>query len=216
MSMGTVLTCGLIFPAIIPWVGTPLQFSTKVAFTLGFGSCAIGFALFVAWFASVRAELNESVISRSTLFGRKSLQLDQIDSALFSSVKGVIFLTVRAGRHWITFSTYTFSRPQLDEIQSFIAKMAAESSRAVQTTRPPWTTKQAVEFGVAYLLLIVVVFTAIAIGGIHNLQSRSPRCKPVACGSSIRGLGPRFSVAFKAPGVANPESAQGSKAAART
>ncbi len=173
-SVGAVITSGLLFIAAIPWSGSasPLSFSSEIIFTLTFGLSALAFAFFVAWHLSIRAELSETEIVRRSLLGTKSLPLDQIDSALFTSYRGCVFLTLRASKHWISFSTYTFSMAQLDQIQAFLVREAAKSSRTVQTSLPPLTTKQAVYFTVYYLLAIVAVFVVIAIAGIHNNQRR--------------------------------------------
>jgi hypothetical protein len=171
--LGGMLTIGLLGIAFAPWVGSSPPMPDRAIGVLFIGSLALLFALFVAWHLSVRAELSETTVTRRSMFGATSLPLSQIDSVRFSSVRGVIFLTVRSSKHWITFSTYTFSKSQLDQIQTFLVMEAAKASKSIQTSLPPWTSTRAINFTIVYLLLIVVAFVGLAIAGVHSAHLRS-------------------------------------------
>lgn len=135
---------------------------------------ALLLVLFVGWHLSIRAVLDEKTVMRQTMFGTKSLAIGQIDSAHFTSVRGAVFLNIRSGRHFIVFSTYEFSKAQLQQIQSSLAQHASTASRTIQTSMPPWTTKQVIELAAIYLVGLISVFFAIAIAGIHNVRHHQP------------------------------------------
>jgi hypothetical protein len=131
--------------------------------------------LLVAWLISLRAELGQTQITRRSIFGAKSLPLSEIETALFSSVKGAVFLTVRSPRHWLTFSTYTFSNPQLHQIQDFLVEEASRSSLTIRTSPPPLTKKQVISLTAIYLLVIVIVGASIIVAGVIHSRRLAHR-----------------------------------------
>jgi hypothetical protein len=170
-GLGATLALGCLGISLVPWFGssTPLPVWGQVLFTLIFVALALLLVLFAAWHLSLHAELDETEITRRSMFGAKSLRVSEIESALFSSVRGVTFLTITPHTrwHWLTFSTYTFSKPQLHQIHDFLAK----SSKAIRTSPPPITTNQMINFSLSYLLLIIVVVVSIAVVGVMHRRA---------------------------------------------
>jgi hypothetical protein len=174
LVFGGLLTAPLLGFVAWIWITSPRPIVEKGIGAAMFGSLALLMVLFVAWHLSVRAVLDGTTVTRETMFGTKSFAIAQIDSALYFSGRGSVFLNIKSGRHFITFSNYEFSRAQLDQIQAFLAQQAAKGSRSIQTSYPPWTTKQAIEFGAIYLAGLIAVFLAIAIAGIDNVRHHQP------------------------------------------
>lgn len=188
--IGAVTTAGIVFIASVPWLPTaaPLPLSAKIILTLALVLGAAGFGLFMAWQLSIGAELTETEIVRRSLFGVKSLPLAQITSASFlKSAGGDVFLTVRASKRRIGFSTYSLSRAQLQQIHDFVAEHAANWSAAGQTAYSPQTPKQAVRFTVVSLLIALVAIAAIVFLGIPHAERRHAQaaCQPGAAPTRI-------------------------------
>jgi hypothetical protein len=180
--IGAISTAGLLYMATLPWFpsGAPLSLPFKTAFTIAFAMGAAGMVSFVAWNLSVRAELSVTEIVRRSLFGVQSLPLAQITSASFSSARGEVFLTVRASKRRMMFSTYSFSRAQLQQIQDFVGKQAANSSPFGRSAFPPKAPKQPTQPTTISFLLVAVAFAAIVFLGVGQVQRRHDlaACQP--------------------------------------
>ena len=187
-GLGIFLGLLLLGNALLVWL-SPYGHHTvggRILFTLFWAVIAMLLTLFAVWHLSLRAELHDTEITRRSIFGAKSLRLSDIESALFSSYKGVTFLTVRSKNHhrWLTSSTYTFSDAQLHQIQDFLRK----SSDAIRTSRPQLTTNHMINFTYGYLLLIFIIIGSIAIVGIthrrsvHGHSSKEPNSVLVEAG----------------------------------
>jgi hypothetical protein len=123
---------------------------------------------------SVRVEIGPMEIAYQSVLGRKALQLREVESALPSSFRGVAFLTIKAGRKWISCSTYTFSTQQLSEMQNLIQKNCQALSRSI-ATHISMSEKDLLNFAMIYLLTIIIVGAGIILFGIHHLHSRGVR-----------------------------------------
>jgi hypothetical protein len=166
-GFGIVLALSQLGIALIPWVA-PSHLSPwgSVLFSLFWVMLAMLLLLFGAWHLSLRVELGDMQITRRSIFGTKSLRVSDIDTALFSSARGVTFLTVTSQMHprWLMLSTYTFSEKQLHQIQDFLRN----SPQAIRTSRPPLTTNQMINFSLVYLLLIFIVIAITVVGLAHR------------------------------------------------
>jgi CII-binding regulator of phage lambda lysogenization HflD len=122
---------------------------------------------------SIRIEIGKSEIVYRSAFGHKVLQLRDVESALPSSMKGTTFLTIRAGRKFISCSTYTFSLAQLKDIRDTVEANCKAVSKTV-TTYAPITERSMVTLLAVYSFIVCAVLSGIIILGIHHLHTRAP------------------------------------------
>jgi len=122
---------------------------------------------------SVRVEIDRYEVSYRSVLGRKMLQLREVESARMNSYKGCRYLVIRAGRRWISCSSYSFSNEELTEMQHLIATRCNELSLPIQVKFPELTEAAMIKFAVAYLLVVFVVLTVIVVLGIHHIHARA-------------------------------------------
>jgi hypothetical protein len=146
-----------------------------------FLSSGILFFLFFAHHASIVVEVTSSEIIRRNIFGSKSFRLIDVASAVFSSVRGIVFLTIRTSvkREWMQLSTYTFSRDQLQQIQALLKAQAQTSSRPFQAAASMPTPKEWVGIIAVELVLMFSVFAIIVVAAVSHLRASGVSDQPV-------------------------------------
>lgn len=145
-----------------------------IAITMGlvFIFFAAGSLLAVVYHMSVQVELTSSEVVRRSIFGTKSMPLNDVVSALFSSVRSVTFLTVRTAtpQTFMSLSTHAFSREQLQQIQAFLISEAQKAHRPFQSTVTTGN-KTMINLMAVEILLIAAVFACAAVAGIHHVRT---------------------------------------------
>lgn len=139
--------------------------------------CVVGalVLLLAAHSLSVSVEVGSTEVTYRSIFGCKVLQLHDVESALTSSIRGVTFLTIKAGKKYIQCYTYTYSIEQITNMQKLVEQNCKKLSKAVVTTYPPITEKSMAEFLMIYLFLISAGLAIIVFIGIHHLHTRGLR-----------------------------------------
>jgi hypothetical protein len=155
--LGAIPTIGLLLIGWLPWLTSPhpgwaLIYSSWAPI---YSSVALLIALFVAWQLSVRAELDAISIHRRSMFWSRSLPMNEVTSALITSIKGIGYLWIYSSEHLIRFSTYTFSRSQLEQIRGYLVAEAATRPNATLTSEPLRPTAQALDFALLYMIFII-------------------------------------------------------------
>ncbi len=139
-----------------------------------FGFLASVMLLITVHSLSARVEIGPEEIVYRSFAGTKVLKLRDVELALPQSIRGVIFLRIVAGENLVLCSTYSFSREQLSEMQALIKQNCGALSKDVMTYRSI-SDRDLINFGVIYLLGIMIIGAAIIIIGTHNLHGRGLR-----------------------------------------
>jgi hypothetical protein len=164
---------GFIFPALT--VGLIVQAAYSgvhpqgQAFLFGaFGALSALFIFFTLRLATLRVEITQTEIVQVSIIGRMALLISNVDSALYQSIKGSLFLHIRAGTQHIGPSTYSFSKKQIHEMRDCLLKAAGPNASHIKTEYPPPTAKQIQTIAAVMLLSQIFILGLIVYFGIQH------------------------------------------------
>ena len=158
--LGAFVSLICLSMGLSPWIGAATVAVGKAVGLLILLPGAALSALFALSQISLRVVLDETSVARCGLFGTRSLPLDHIDSALFSTSERVDILTLRASYRKLSFTTYAFSRSQLQAIQDHVAVQAQKNARPLLTSRLAGHVKTKSNAASATLFVMVVMLAA--------------------------------------------------------
>ncbi len=141
--------------------------ATIIAIVFGVGwLLSVMLAMFLM---STRVELTTSQVTRQTLFGKKTLLISEMVSAMETSGgRGSLFLQIRTTTDRVMFGNLTFSNTQLGEMRDFIQARAHELGRQIQTSLPPPSARAIQGWMVFHILAITAIIVLAAVWGVTH------------------------------------------------
>jgi hypothetical protein len=124
--------------ALIALLQIPFKLSTVIG-AASMGSLVVVIPVLNAVYSlSVRVEIDHSKISYRSIFGRKVIELREVQSAILQVNRGYI-LTVRTSKRRIRCTESSFSKETLVEMQRLIEKRRRELSVLARTESPKFS-----------------------------------------------------------------------------